>query len=83
VKLNDLNDESPIFEKQEYEWSVDEHTAIGTILGHVKANDRDANDTVRYEKFRKIKQIIIFLTTLFHGNITARVSIYLSLIHRN
>jgi hypothetical protein len=52
VKLIDLNDEPPIFEEQEYVWSVEEHAAIGTSLGVVKANDRDAFDTVRWVKFR-------------------------------
>ena len=46
VKLRDLNDESPIFEEKEYVFSAVEHTAIGTHLGFVKANDRDAFDTV-------------------------------------
>jgi hypothetical protein len=46
VKLNDLNDEPPIFEQQEYMFAAVEHTAIGTLLGYVKANDRDAFDTV-------------------------------------
>jgi hypothetical protein len=46
VKLIDLNDEPPIFEQPIYEFSAVEHTAIGTHLGFVKANDRDAFDTV-------------------------------------
>jgi hypothetical protein len=46
VKLRDLNDEWPIFEQEEYVFSVVEHTAIGTHLGFVKANDRDAFDTI-------------------------------------
>ena len=46
VQLIDLNDEPPIFEQQEYVFSAEEHTAIGTHLGFVKANDRDASDTI-------------------------------------
>jgi len=46
VQLIDLNDEPPIFEQQEYVFSAEEHTAIGTQLGFVKANDRDAFDTI-------------------------------------
>jgi hypothetical protein len=46
VKLIDLNDEAPVFGQQEYVFSAVEHTAIGTVLGFVKANDRDAFDTV-------------------------------------
>jgi len=46
VQLIDLNDEPPIFEKQEYVFSAEEHTVIGTELGFVKANDRDAFDTI-------------------------------------
>ena len=46
VKLRDLNDEPPIFEEQEYVFPAVEHTAIGTHLGFVKANDRDDFDTV-------------------------------------
>ena len=46
VKLRDLNDESPIFEQEEYVFAVVEHTPIGTHIGFVKANDQDAFDTV-------------------------------------
>jgi hypothetical protein len=46
VKLRDLNDESPIFEQPVYEFSAVEHTAIGTHLGFVKANDKDVFDKV-------------------------------------
>lgn len=48
VKLRDLNDESPIFEQPVYEFSAVEHTAIGTHLGFVKANDKDAFDNITY-----------------------------------
>jgi hypothetical protein len=46
VILIDLNDEPPIFEQQEYMFSAPEHAAIGTPLGYVKANDRDAFDII-------------------------------------
>lgn len=46
VKLRDLNDETPIFEQEEYQFSVPERSPIGTKLGPVKANDRDAFDKV-------------------------------------
>jgi hypothetical protein len=46
VQLIDLNDEPPIFEEKEYVFSAEEHTPKGTHLGFVKANDRDAFDTI-------------------------------------
>ena len=46
VRLRDLNDETPEFEQEEYVFVAAEHEALGTVLGYVKANDRDAFDTV-------------------------------------
>jgi hypothetical protein len=46
VRLRDLNDETPEFEHEEYVFVAAEHEAIGTVLGSVKAIDRDAFDTV-------------------------------------
>lgn len=46
IKLKDINDEFPVFEKESFTFTVDEHAAIGTYLGSVKANDRDASDNI-------------------------------------
>ena len=46
VKLRDLNDESPEFEQEVYEFAVVERTAVGTQLGFVQAKDKDVFDIV-------------------------------------
>jgi len=46
VKLRDLNDETPIFENDEYMFTVPENTPVGTSIGYVKANDLDVFDKV-------------------------------------
>jgi hypothetical protein len=48
VKLRDLNDETPIFENDEYMFTVPENTPVGTSIGYVKANDLDVFDKVTY-----------------------------------
>lgn len=48
VKLRDLNDESPVFEQEKYQFYVIERKPVGTSVGTVTANDRDAFDKITY-----------------------------------
>jgi hypothetical protein len=41
-----MNDEAPVFEKEEFSFDVDEHAEIGKYLGAVKATDLDASDII-------------------------------------
>ena len=46
VKLRDLNDETPEFDHEEYEFNVTELTPKGTPIGSVNATDLDVFDSV-------------------------------------
>ena len=46
IKLRDINDETPEFEKEEFVFPAVEHENPGTVLGDVKATDRDAFDKI-------------------------------------
>lgn len=47
IKLRDVNDESPIFESQDFFFRVDEHAEPGSYLGTVKAKDLDIFDVIQ------------------------------------
>ena len=49
VRVLDVNDEQPHFEREIYEFTVDEGEPAGTGVGHVHAADADLNATVLYE----------------------------------
>ncbi|KAL1261800.1 hypothetical protein QQF64_007065, partial [Cirrhinus molitorella] len=44
INIIDLNDNFPKFEKEAYDFSVDEHCDDGTVLGTITATDLDALD---------------------------------------
>ncbi|MCJ8739643.1 hypothetical protein PDJAM_G00049530 [Pangasius djambal] len=44
IKVNDINDNSPKFEKDDYKLTVPEHCENGTILDTITATDEDALD---------------------------------------
>ncbi|XP_049324682.1 protocadherin gamma-C5-like isoform X7 [Astyanax mexicanus] len=44
VRVLDINDNSPAFEKTQYEAQVSENAPLGTIIASVKAVDRDEGD---------------------------------------
>ncbi|XP_013390955.1 cadherin-related tumor suppressor-like [Lingula anatina] len=50
VHIRDKNDNNPVFDPQEYQATVSENAAIGTLLKQVSATDRDAglNGETRY-----------------------------------
>ncbi|UJR36036.1 hypothetical protein I4U23_028773 [Adineta vaga] len=49
VYINDTNDNRPKFEQESYSYHVQENIPIGTLIGQVKAIDRDMNTTIHYE----------------------------------
>ena len=49
VRVLDVNDEQPHFEREIYEFTVDEGELVGTVVGRVHAADADLNATVLYE----------------------------------
>jgi len=49
VYINDTNDNKPKFEHESYSFQVLENIPIGTLIGQVKAIDRDINTTIHYE----------------------------------
>jgi hypothetical protein len=46
IKLKDVNDEAPVFVREEFSFDVDENAKIGTYLGAVDAKDLDAFDSI-------------------------------------
>lgn len=48
VKDADTN-VKPVFEKSEYEFTVDENSPVGTLVGTVLATDKNVGDIVRYK----------------------------------
>ena len=49
VYINDTNDNPPKFEQESYSFQVSENIPSGTLIGQVKAIDRDLNSTIHYE----------------------------------
>lgn len=47
VKINDVNDNAPAFNKGYYSFKISEDALIGTTVGTVKANDVDDGDNAR------------------------------------
>lgn len=41
IRILDVNDVAPKFEKEAYEFSVDENASPGTVVGRVRVNDND------------------------------------------
>ncbi|XP_055033442.2 cadherin-related family member 2 [Misgurnus anguillicaudatus] len=44
ININDVNDNYPEFEKENYEFSINEHCKDGTIIATITATDEDALD---------------------------------------
>ena len=44
VTLLDVNDEAPVFKPSRYSFSVPENEAVDTVVGHVTAIDKDADE---------------------------------------
>lgn len=47
IQLKNLNDEAPVFEKESYKASVEEHSLPGTSVTHVRAIDMDQGELGR------------------------------------
>lgn len=48
VNLINWNDETPIFENEEYDAEIYENVSIHTFIQQVYATDRDVDDEIRY-----------------------------------
>jgi hypothetical protein len=46
IRLKDVNDEAPAFQREIFPFDVEENARIGTYLGNVEAKDLDAFDTI-------------------------------------
>ncbi|XP_036404404.1 cadherin-related family member 2 [Megalops cyprinoides] len=44
IEIRDINDITPVFEKDSYELTVKEHSSVGTVLGTITATDPDTED---------------------------------------
>ncbi|XP_053381726.1 protocadherin Fat 4-like [Mercenaria mercenaria] len=49
ITLEDVNDNNPEFKNKSYSFSVVENSRNGTILGTLKATDKDVNRTITYK----------------------------------
>ena len=45
VAVDDINDNDPVFSETVYNWTITENNAVGAVLGHVLATDRDSVST--------------------------------------
>ena len=66
--LEDENDNLPIFDQQQYTFTVSESVLVGTIIGKVRASDVDITDSIRY-RFPNSEQLEIDSIT---GEITLK-----------
>lgn len=48
VLISNINDESPVFQNNNYKFNVAENQPQGTVVGMVKAEDKDSNQ-LQYE----------------------------------
>lgn len=66
INIGDINDNSPIFRREHYEFSVVENSAPGTVLGRIEAYDLDAgvNQQIRYTIVNAIEAAFFHLDEL-------------------
>jgi hypothetical protein len=48
ITINDLNDNRPIFDRSEYEFTIEENGSANHVIGSVKARDSDRNALIGY-----------------------------------
>jgi len=51
IKVKDTNDNRPVFQSNTYNFTVDDESVVGTILGRVLATDQDTGDNAQVEYF--------------------------------
>ncbi|CAJ0942222.1 unnamed protein product, partial [Mesorhabditis belari] len=66
LKVSDVNDNKPIFEKDLYKGKVFEHSAVKTQIIQVKANDLDSEENGRIE-YRMDESVIEFGVDIRNG----------------
>ena len=49
IHINNLNDNPPKFERDQYRFQIPENVPIGTLIGQVQAIDLDLNSSIHYE----------------------------------
>ena len=66
MKITDLNDNSPVFERQSYSMAVSENATVGATVGSVKATDRDIgnNGLVIYKFIKADIGIILYIAVV-------------------
>jgi hypothetical protein len=47
VTVLDVNDHAPVFNKESYQFDVNENAPIGHIIGTIFTTDKDINDNAR------------------------------------
>lgn len=70
IKILDVNDNNPIFEKSSYKFYVNENTPIGTLIGIVNASDADegVNAQIRYSLVGSYQQNASHMGQVGSGN---------------
>lgn len=48
LRINDINDNLPFFDKEVFELEVPENTPISSVIGHLQAKDKDSNSNLIY-----------------------------------
>ena len=48
ILVADVNDNRPVFSTEEFVFTVEEHSANGTVVGHLTANDMDDGNEITY-----------------------------------
>ena len=57
IQIRDLNDNHPNFEEEKYEFEIDEHEPIGTLVGEpIRAFDLDSNSIISYKLLNNQKK---------------------------
>ena len=60
IQIRDLNDNHPNFEEDKYEFEIDEHEPIGTLVGQpIRAFDLDSNSIISYKLLNNQKKFEI------------------------
>ncbi|CAG2190845.1 FAT4 [Mytilus edulis] len=73
VNLVDENDNNPVFNMTEYSFYIKKNQTVGSIVGEVKASDKDLAPAISYTITDKSLQT--FLVNLKTGKITLNVSL--------
>uniref|UniRef100_A0A3P9M048 Cadherin EGF LAG seven-pass G-type receptor 2 n=1 Tax=Oryzias latipes TaxID=8090 RepID=A0A3P9M048_ORYLA len=76
VTILDVNDNPPVFEKDEFDIMVEENSPIGLVVGHISATDPDegSNAQIMYQIVEgNIPEV--FMLDIFSGELTALIDL--------